>query len=171
MASGARGPASAWATRAVDSGAERGGARPRCGRRGGWGSRDGGDPPAYGFVMSDYDIVTTPVFAALEKISIASVKKMSDHHWFNRTLCQVNDSLVRIGVFHGEFHWHAHEREDEFFLVLEGNLEIEIEGKPTAVLAVGEGIMVPKGVRHRPIAKTGATVLMVEQATIVPTGS
>lgn len=121
--------------------------------------------------MNDYDIVVKPVFQGLEKISVAAVKQLSDHHWFNRTLCQVNDSLVRIGVFHGEFHWHAHEKEDEFFLVLEGKLEIEIEGRDTAVLAVGEGVMVPKGVRHRPIAKEGATVLMVEQATIVPTGS
>jgi mannose-6-phosphate isomerase-like protein (cupin superfamily) len=121
--------------------------------------------------MNEYDIVTKPVFQGLEKISVAAVKQLSDHHWFNRTLCQVNDSLVRVGVFNGEFHWHAHEKEDEFFLVLEGKLEIEIEGRDTAVLAVGEGVMVPKGVRHRPISKEGATVLMVEQATIVPTGS
>lgn len=120
--------------------------------------------------MQDYDIVTKPVFAALEKISIPAVKRMSDHHWFNRTLCQVNDSLVRIGVFQGEFHWHAHEKEDEFFLVIDGHLEIEIEGRATAVLDAGEGVMIPKGVRHRPIARRGATVLMVEQATIVPTG-
>ncbi len=121
--------------------------------------------------MQDYDIVTKPVFAGLEKISIAAVKQMSDHHWFNRTLCSVNDSLVRIGVFRGEFHWHAHEREDEFFLVLEGAFEIELEGREPMRLGVGEGVMVPKGVRHRPIAPTGAVVLMVEQATIVPTGS
>lgn len=121
--------------------------------------------------MQDYDIVTKPVYAALEKISISAVKRMSDHHWFNRTLCQVNDSLVRIGVFDGEFHWHAHEHEDEFFLVLDGHLEIEIEGRDSAVLDPGEGVMIPKGVRHRPIAKRGTTtVLMVEQATIVPTG-
>jgi len=73
-------------------------------------------------------------------------------------------------VFQGEFHWHAHEKEDEFFLVIDGHLEIEIEGRETAVLDAGEGVMIPKGVRHRPIAKRGATVLMVEQATIVPTG-
>jgi mannose-6-phosphate isomerase-like protein (cupin superfamily) len=118
-----------------------------------------------------YDIVTEPVFAGLDKISIDAVKKLSDHPWFNRTLCAVNDSLVRIGVFNGEFHWHSHEHEDEFFLVLEGNLEIEIEGRPTVTLARFEGVMVPKGIRHRPKAPTGATVLMVEQNTIVPTGS
>jgi mannose-6-phosphate isomerase-like protein (cupin superfamily) len=106
-----------------------------------------------------------------EKISIASVKEMSDHHWFNRTLCAVNDSLVRVGVFHGEFHWHAHEKEDEFFLVLEGVLDIDIEGQGTVTLNPSEGVMVPRGVRHRPRAPSGATVLMVEQATIVPTGS
>jgi mannose-6-phosphate isomerase-like protein (cupin superfamily) len=121
--------------------------------------------------MQSYDIVTAPVYAGLEKVSVSAVKQMSDHHWFNRTLCQVNDSLVRIGVFKGEFHWHSHDKEDEFFLVLEGVLEIEIEGSGTVILNATEGIMVPKGVRHRPIAKQGATVLMVEQATIVPTGS
>lgn len=121
--------------------------------------------------MEKYDIVTTPVYAALEKISVSAVKQLSDHHWFNRTLCQVNDSLVRIGVFNGEFHWHAHDKEDEFFLVLDGVLEIEIEGRDTVTLNPTEGIMVPRGVRHRPIARSGATVLMVEQTTIVPTGS
>lgn len=118
-----------------------------------------------------YDIVTKPVFEGLEKISIAAVKGMSDHPWFNRTLCGVNGSLVRIGVFHGEFHWHAHEREDEFFLVLEGSLEIEIEGRNPVQLKPLEGVMVPRGVRHMPKAPNGATVLMVEQDTIVPTGS
>jgi mannose-6-phosphate isomerase-like protein (cupin superfamily) len=121
--------------------------------------------------MEPYDIVTKPVFSGLEKISIAAVKRMSDHHWFNRTLCSVNDSLVRIGVFNGEFHWHSHEKEDEFFLVIDGTLEIDIQGSGTVTLQPTEGVMVPKGVRHRPRAPAGATVLMVEQATIVPTGS
>ena len=118
-----------------------------------------------------YDIVTAPVYAGLQKISVAEVKKLSDHHWFNRTLCGVNSSLVRIGVFKGEFHWHAHEKEDELFLVLEGELDIEIEGQPTVHMRQLEGVMVPRGVRHRPLAPNGATVLMVEQDTIVPTGS
>ena len=118
-----------------------------------------------------YDIDMKPVHAGLEKISIAAAKKLSNHHWFNRTLCTVNDAAVRIGVFEGEFHWHAHEKEDELFLVLEGCLEIEIEGRDTVVLGPHEGVMVPRGVRHRPKAPKGATVLMVEQNTIVPTGS
>lgn len=119
----------------------------------------------------DYDITMKPIHGGLEKISIEATKKLSDHPWFNRTLCTVNDAAVRIGVFHCEFHWHSHEKEDEFFLVLDGSLEIEIEGKEPIQLKAQEGAMVPKGVRHRPKAPSGATVLMVEQSTIVPTGS
>ena len=112
-----------------------------------------------------------PVYAGLDKISIADAKKLSDHYWFNRTLCGVNNAAVRLGVFNGEFHWHSHEKEDEFFFVLEGDLEIEIEGREAVLLRPLEGVMVPKGVRHRPKAPRGATVLMVEQDTIVPTGN
>ncbi|MBI3505095.1 MAG: cupin domain-containing protein [Proteobacteria bacterium] len=119
----------------------------------------------------DYDITLKPIHKGLETISIAAAEKMSDHPWFNRTLCSVNDAAVRIGVFKGEFHWHSHEKEDEFFLVLEGRLEIEIEGRAPVVLGRHEGVVVPKGVRHRPKAPDGATVLMVEKDTIIPTGS
>lgn len=118
-----------------------------------------------------YDIQLGPLHGGLEKIRVADAKQLSDHPWFNRTLCQVNDALVRIGVFKGEFHWHVHEDEDEFFYVVDGELEIELENRETAVLQPGEGLMVPRGVRHRPTARAGATVLMVESDTIVPTGS
>lgn len=119
----------------------------------------------------DYDITLRPVHGGLEKISIDEAKKLSDHRWFNRTLCEVNDAAIRIGVFHGEFHWHSHEKEDEFFLVLDGALEIEVEGRAPFVLKPREGVVIPRGARHRPKAPGGATVLMVEKSTIVPTGS
>ena len=118
-----------------------------------------------------YDITLAPMHEGLEKISLRAAREASDHPWFNRTLCCVNESLVRIGVFEGEFHWHAHEREDEFFLVVDGALEIDIEGRETISLSPQEGVLVPKGVRHRPRAPDGATVLMVERDSIVPTGS
>ncbi len=119
----------------------------------------------------NYDITMQPVYGALSKISIEDAKKLSDHPWFNRTLCTVNATAVRLGVFHGDFHWHSHENEDEFFFVIEGTLEIEIEGRDPVRLERFEGVVVPMGVRHRPKAPNGATVLMVEQNTIVPTGS
>jgi mannose-6-phosphate isomerase-like protein (cupin superfamily) len=119
----------------------------------------------------NYDISMQAVYSPLQKFSIAEAKKLSDHHWFNRTLCTVNSSAIRIGVFKGEFHWHVHEREDELFFVLEGMLEVEVEGKDPTQLRQHEGFVVPRGVRHRTKALQGATVLMVEQDTIVPTGS
>ncbi|MBF0312795.1 MAG: cupin domain-containing protein [Oligoflexia bacterium] len=118
----------------------------------------------------EYDIKMTPVYGSLEKISIADAKKLSNHPWFNRTLCEVNESVVRIGVFNGEFHWHSHDKEDEFFFVIEGTLAIEVENKETIELKANEGTVIPKGVRHRPLAAYGATVLMVESKSIAPIG-
>ena len=90
--------------------------------------------------------------------------------WFNQTLTTVNDSVVRLGILEGDFHWHKHEAEDEFFLVLEGTLAIDVEGRETVTLGPHQGFTVPRGVRHRPRALERTAVLMVEPATVVPTG-
>jgi len=90
--------------------------------------------------------------------------------WFNQTLTSVNDSVVRLGIFRGEFHWHKHDGEDEFFLVLDGRLEIDIEGGATVALDRHQGYTVPRGVVHRTRARDKAVVVMVEKAGVVPTG-
>ena len=90
--------------------------------------------------------------------------------WFNQTLTSVNDSVVRLGIFRGEFHWHKHDGEDEFFLVLDGRLEIDIEGGATVALDHHQGYTVPRGVVHRTRARDRAVVVMVEKAGVVPTG-
>jgi len=90
--------------------------------------------------------------------------------WFNQTLTTVNDSLVRLGVFKGEFHFHKHDREDEFFLVLEGTLLLDIEGHGSVTLGPHQGYTVPKGVVHRTRSPERAVVLMIEKAGVVPTG-
>jgi len=90
--------------------------------------------------------------------------------WFNQTLTSVNDSVVRLGIFRGEFHWHKHDGEDEFFLVLDGRLEIDIEGGATVALDRHQGYTVPRGVVHRTRARDRAVVVMVEKAGVVPTG-
>jgi mannose-6-phosphate isomerase-like protein (cupin superfamily) len=119
--------------------------------------------------MSDYDIHLDDKFGQLQEIDVAGFA--AEHEpWFNQTLTTVNDSVVRLGVLEGEFHWHKHEREDEFFLVLDGKLEIEIEGREPAVLEPQQGITIPRNVMHRPIAHGRTTVLMVEPAGVVPTG-
>jgi mannose-6-phosphate isomerase-like protein (cupin superfamily) len=90
--------------------------------------------------------------------------------WFNQTLTTVNDSVVRLGILQGEFHFHKHDNEDEFFLVLEGELLLDIEGKDTITLAPHQGYTVPKGVVHRTRAPERTVVVMVESAGVVPVG-
>lgn len=91
------------------------------------------------------------------------------HPWFNQTICKVNDSVVRVGIVMGEYHWHKHDAEDEFFFVFEGRFLIDLDDR-TVDLKPGQAIVMPKGVRHRPRAPERAVVLMVERAGIVPTG-
>jgi mannose-6-phosphate isomerase-like protein (cupin superfamily) len=93
-----------------------------------------------------------------------------DKTWLNNTLFLVHDWVARIGVFHGEFHWHKHDREDELFFVLEGTLGLDIEGKGSFELKPRQGMVVPKGVVHRTRANVRTVVLMVEPAGVKPTG-
>ncbi|MFH2107760.1 MAG: cupin domain-containing protein [Chrysiogenia bacterium] len=116
-----------------------------------------------------YVIQTDIKFGALEKIDIGAIEKACDYNWFNQTLCQVNESLVRLGIFKGDFHWHQHEKEDEFFYVVEGILFIDFKDR-TVELTPRQGIVVPRGVSHRPRAPERTLVLMVEAATVTPTG-
>lgn len=117
-----------------------------------------------------YDIHTDIRYAPLEKIEAGTLADGCTEKWWNQTLCKVNESVARIGVFDGEFHWHKHDNEDELFFVLEGVLFLDIEGKPSVELHPREGMVVPKGVVHRTRAPQRTVVLMVEPATVVPTG-
>ena len=116
-----------------------------------------------------YVIQSDIKFGALEKIDVGAIEKACDYDWFNQTLCRVNDSLVRLGIFKGEFHWHRHDKEDEFFYVVEGRLVIDFEGR-TVELTPQQGIVVPRGVKHRPRAPERTLVLMVEAVTVNATG-
>ncbi|WP_437971985.1 cupin domain-containing protein [Sorangium sp. So ce260] len=90
--------------------------------------------------------------------------------WFNQTLTRVNDALLRLGIFRGEYHWHKHDVEDECFVVLEGELHLDVEGRGTVTLGRYMGYTVPKGVLHRTRAAEKTVVLMIEAATVTPTG-
>ncbi|GAA3994594.1 cupin domain-containing protein [Allokutzneria multivorans] len=120
--------------------------------------------------MTEYSITTEARFAHLERIDVGLLAAAVTEQWHNQTLCTVNDSVVRLGVLEGEFHWHKHDNEDEFFYVVEGKLIIEVEGHPDAELGPGQAFTVPKNVMHRPVAPTRTTVLMVEPGTVIPTG-
>ena len=108
-------------------------------------------------------------FPALTTVDVPALVKACKDRWYNQTLCQVNDSVVRLGVMQGEYHWHKHEHDDEFFFVLEGHFVIDLEER-SVVLQPQEGFVVPKGVMHRTRAPERAVILMVETAAIVPTG-
>src|SRR5437588_10173070 len=108
-------------------------------------------------------------FPPLEKIDVAAVARAVEDRWYNQTLCQVNGSVVRLGVMQGEYHWHKHDNDDEFFLVLEGHFIIDLEDR-SVDLQPQQGFVVPKGVKHRTRAPDRAVILMVETAAIVPTG-
>jgi len=108
-------------------------------------------------------------FPALSIVDVSALVKACTDRWYNQTLCKVNDSVVRLGVMQGEYHWHKHDKDDEFFFVLDGHFTIDLEDK-SIDLQPREGFVVPKGVVHRTRAPDRAVILMVETASIVPTG-
>ncbi len=108
-------------------------------------------------------------FGSLELIDVGKLAAEVKDEWFNQTLCAVNESVVRMGVVSGEYHWHQHNDLDEFFYVVSGRFLIDLEDR-TVELGPTQGVVVPKGVQHRPRAPERTVVLMVEGAGIVPTG-
>src|SRR5689334_12841916 len=118
------------------------------------------------------------LFAPLERFQLDPIVAAVSDAWYNQTLVQVNDAVVRLGVVQGQYHWHKHGTEDEFFFVLDGRLLIDLEPSadgvtPGRVIELGprEAFVVPKTVMHRTRAPERTVVLMVEPATVVPTGS
>lgn len=116
-----------------------------------------------------YSIHTDVKFPPLHLIDVRKLQEETKEQWFNQTLCRVNDSVVRLGVLQGEFHWHKHDGEDEFFYVVEGKFLIDLESR-TVELNPQQGFTVPKGVLHRTHAPVRSVILMIEGAGVVPTG-
>ena len=104
-----------------------------------------------------------------EVVDVPALVDANTHPWYNQTLCKVNDSVVRLGVVQGEYHWHKHDDEDEFFYVVSGRFLIDLEDR-TVDLRPGQGYVVAKGIMHRPHAPEKTVILMVEGAGIQPTG-
>jgi len=117
-----------------------------------------------------YNINLDARYAPLELIDVPALAAAYPEGWFNQTLCQVNDSVIRLGVMQGEFHWHKHDEEDEFFFVLQGQFLIDLEGQ-TITLEPHQGFTIPKGVLHRTRAPVRAVILMVERSSVNPTGN
>jgi mannose-6-phosphate isomerase-like protein (cupin superfamily) len=116
-----------------------------------------------------YDTRLNVLHKHLELIDEKALADTAPRKWYNQTLCQVNGSVVRLGVIQGEYHWHKHDEDDEFFYVVEGKLLIDLEGR-TVELAPRQGFVVSKGVLHRTRAPQRTVILMIENTGIIPTG-
>lgn len=116
-----------------------------------------------------YAINLNSRFGPLELIDVQALVDACREPWYNQTLCRVNDSVVRLGVVRGDFHWHKHDRDDEFFYVVDGRFVIELEGRRVE-LGPRQGFTVPKGVLHKTSAPERTVILMVENAGVRPTG-
>ncbi|HEX4286760.1 MAG TPA: cupin domain-containing protein [Terracidiphilus sp.] len=117
-----------------------------------------------------YETRLNVLHGPLELIDVKALSDACEFKWFNQTLCQVNGSVVRVGVVEGEYHWHKHDDDDEFFYVVEGLLLIDLEER-VVELAPGQGFVVPRGVMHRTRAPRRTVMLMMENAGIIPTGN
>ena len=118
----------------------------------------------------DYKQKMNIKFNHQEVIDVPKMVEECKEKWFNQTLTKVNESVVRIGIVEGEYHWHKHENDDEFFFVLSGKLFIDLEDK-TIELNPDQGITISKGVMHRPRAPKKVVMLMVETDSIDPIGT
>jgi len=116
-----------------------------------------------------YETRLNILFQPLEVIDEKALADACAYKWYNQTLCKVNQSVVRLGVVEGDYHWHTHSANDEFFYVVEGRLLIDLEHR-TVELAPRQGFVVPKGILHRTRAPRRTVILMVENAGIIPTG-
>ena len=117
-----------------------------------------------------YDTRLNILYKPLEIIDTGALANACMHKWYNQTLCQVNDSVVRLVSLRGEYHWHKHDADDEFFYVVDGRFLIDLEDR-TIELEPGQGTVIPRGVVHRTRAPQRTTILMVEPKEIFPTGN
>jgi len=106
---------------------------------------------------------------ALERFDVRELAGKVTDQWYNQTLCRVNDSVLRLGVMQGQYHWHKHDADDELFFVLSGNFLVDLEDR-TVELGPWQGFVVPRGTVHRTRAPARAVILMIETAAITPTG-
>ncbi len=120
-------------------------------------------------MRQEYNIKSEILFDHQQLIDVPAVVAGITERWSNRTLTNVNDSVVRLAVIEGEFHWHKHDREDEFFFVLSGELLMDLPDR-TVTLRPQQGITISKGMQHRPRAPQRTVILLVESRSIQPTG-
>ncbi len=106
----------------------------------------------------------------MQPINLVACLRQFSGHWSPRIIASLNDQEVKLAKFQGAFDWHAHENEDELFLVVQGEFTMEFRDR-SVILREGEMIVVPRGVEHRPVAEQECHVLLFEPAGIINTGN
>lgn len=114
--------------------------------------------------------LSAPTTIMASQVSIPSTLQSISRPWTPKLVAAVNNHEVKIAMIQGAFIWHAHPNSDELFYILSGEVTLELEGAPTALLKQGDVFVVPRGVRHRPSAKSAAEILMVEMEGTINTG-
>ena len=107
---------------------------------------------------------------ALQGIDIAAELRQVEAHWTPRVVARVNDQYVKVAKLLGELVWHAHDAEDEMFLVVSGRLCIQLPDDEEVVLTPGQFYVVPRGVQHNPVAEEEVEIVLVETVTTAHTG-
>ena len=102
-------------------------------------------------------------------ITLKQVAATVSEFWSPRVVGEVDDSYIKVAKVHGSLAWHSHEKEDELFLVLKGHLRIEMEDR-SVELGEGDMFIVPKGVRHNPVAEEECHIMLIERKTTSHTG-
>jgi len=103
-------------------------------------------------------------------IDVAAELQQVEKHWTPRVVGRVNDQYIKVAKLLGELVWHAHDQEDEMFLVVSGRLRIQLEGDEEVVLDPGQFYVVPRGVRHNPVAEQEVEIVLIETVTTAHTG-
>lgn len=106
----------------------------------------------------------------MEKINLAEKLSLFDERWSPRIIAELNGQHVKLVKVEGEFVWHHHETEDELFLVIEGELQMELRDR-TITLGPGEMFVVPRGLEHRPAANVPTSILLFEPMSTLNTGN
>jgi mannose-6-phosphate isomerase-like protein (cupin superfamily) len=103
-------------------------------------------------------------------VSPGKIAAALTEHWSPRVVAELDDSFVKVAKVQGSLTWHSHDNEDELFYILKGSLRIEMEDR-TVQLRAGEAFVVPKGVRHNPVAEQECHIMLIERKTTLHTGS
>lgn len=105
----------------------------------------------------------------MKKYILKDIKKQLNKTWSPVDVVSFNNQVLRVAIFDGEYHWHSHQNEDEFFLIFSGSITIETENGQI-ILNKGEGTVIPKGLKHKPSANKPSLVLMVEPTSLKSKG-